>query len=373
MPNYVRMFFSENRHDREIYWSGFGFQVWLQVLTHILSASHSASVVIDEPDVYLHPDLQRRLTRFVSQRFQQTILATHAVEIINEVDERDVVSVNARFRTGKRIAEEDDFQKILAYLGSVENVAFSRLSRAKKVIFFEGDDSKLLRRLAKRCDYNHFATSTDILVLKTEGFSQAVRVKSALWAFEKILELKLQAICLFDRDYRCSEEVAVFLSEMSEADLECHVLERKEIENYFLDRDSLIKTMQKAVSARGKVLPEEAALAIINEVTADMRFQAEAQLITHYVDFMLKRSNGISKATLHEAKSKEINQHWADVNYRFSVLPGKKLVGRLSSALDENFGSSLTFSNLIDDMPKERIDKQLKHILDRFEIFCKQD
>ena len=34
-PPVVRMYFSENRRDREVQWAGFGFQVWLQILTHL--------------------------------------------------------------------------------------------------------------------------------------------------------------------------------------------------------------------------------------------------------------------------------------------------------------------------------------------------
>jgi len=38
-PASIQMYFSEKRIDRELYWSGFGFQVWLQMLTHMLRGS----------------------------------------------------------------------------------------------------------------------------------------------------------------------------------------------------------------------------------------------------------------------------------------------------------------------------------------------
>src|SRR5262249_19636656 len=46
------MFCREGRRDREIAWSGFGFQVWLQFLTHLLRAQPNSVVIIDEPDIY---------------------------------------------------------------------------------------------------------------------------------------------------------------------------------------------------------------------------------------------------------------------------------------------------------------------------------
>src|SRR5271157_2015237 len=57
----LRIFCPEDRIARELYWSGFGFQVWCQMLTFVMRAKQASILLIDEPDIYLHPDLQRRL------------------------------------------------------------------------------------------------------------------------------------------------------------------------------------------------------------------------------------------------------------------------------------------------------------------------
>ncbi|MEZ0305228.1 MAG: AAA family ATPase [Hyphomicrobiaceae bacterium] len=57
----LTMFCLEERMTREIYWVGFGFQIWCQLLTHLSRAAENALVVVDEPEVYLHPDVQRQL------------------------------------------------------------------------------------------------------------------------------------------------------------------------------------------------------------------------------------------------------------------------------------------------------------------------
>ena len=48
---FVQMFYNENRIDRELYWSGFGFQVWLQMLIHMLRGGRKSILVLDEPDI----------------------------------------------------------------------------------------------------------------------------------------------------------------------------------------------------------------------------------------------------------------------------------------------------------------------------------
>ena len=80
------MYFSEERLDREMYWSGFGFQIWCQLLTHISRASTSTILAIDEPEIYLHPDVQRQLLTIIRKLDADVILATHSVEIIGEAD-----------------------------------------------------------------------------------------------------------------------------------------------------------------------------------------------------------------------------------------------------------------------------------------------
>ena len=56
-PPNVQMFYSEGRIDREVQWSGFGFQVWMLMHTHFRRAGDNPLLIVDEPDVYLHPDL----------------------------------------------------------------------------------------------------------------------------------------------------------------------------------------------------------------------------------------------------------------------------------------------------------------------------
>lgn len=66
----------------EVALMGHGLQMWLQTMWFLCRSSPTATVVLDEPDVYMHPDLQRRLVRLVRGRYPQIIIATHSVEIV---------------------------------------------------------------------------------------------------------------------------------------------------------------------------------------------------------------------------------------------------------------------------------------------------
>ena len=81
----LRMFCPEDRYLREIYWAGFGFQVWCQLLTFIIRNKNVSILIIDEPEIYLHSDLQRQLVSLLKSMKPDIMLATHSTEIISEV------------------------------------------------------------------------------------------------------------------------------------------------------------------------------------------------------------------------------------------------------------------------------------------------
>lgn len=131
-PPRLEMFFDENRIAREIQWAGYGFQVWLQIHTHLLRGGSDSILVLDEPDIYLHPDLQHRLYHDVKNIFPQYFLATHAPEIINEADTKEIIVINPNGQSAKSIRGDKDYEEMLSYIGSAENADFAKISRVKK-------------------------------------------------------------------------------------------------------------------------------------------------------------------------------------------------------------------------------------------------
>lgn len=80
LSNRLVMFCSEERLTREITWIGYGFQVWLQLLTHIVKSRNVDVIIVDEPEIYLHPDLQRKIVQILKSIGPQILIATHSVE-----------------------------------------------------------------------------------------------------------------------------------------------------------------------------------------------------------------------------------------------------------------------------------------------------
>ncbi len=149
-PIFLSLFVEDHHFPAEIAWMGHGLQMWLQMIWFLSRAHDHETVILDEPDVYMHADLQRRLVRFVRSRHQQVIIATHSSEIMAEVLPDNVLVVD-------RSKERSDFasslpavQKVLSGFGSVHNLQLSRLWSARRFLMVEGEDVALLKQPVRK-------------------------------------------------------------------------------------------------------------------------------------------------------------------------------------------------------------------------------
>ena len=82
----------------EVSLMGHGLQMWLQTMWFLARTPHDSIVVLDEPDVYMHPDLQRRLLSLVRDRFAQLLVATHSVELMSDIEPASILAIDQHGR-----------------------------------------------------------------------------------------------------------------------------------------------------------------------------------------------------------------------------------------------------------------------------------
>ncbi|MHA3980887.1 ATP-dependent nuclease [Halovulum sp. GXIMD14794] len=98
----MEMMFFEDRIPREIFWSGFGLQVWMQMVLQFMRGSDNCVLVLDEPDIYLHPELQIRMVELAARKFGQVFIATHSPTIIEIAGAEDVLTISAKEGSASR-------------------------------------------------------------------------------------------------------------------------------------------------------------------------------------------------------------------------------------------------------------------------------
>lgn len=375
LPNLLErrlvMFCSEARMDRELFWSGLGFQIWCQLLTHISRCNQSDVLVVDEPEVYLHPEVQRQLLGILRDVNPDIVLATHSVEILSEADPSEVLVIDKSKRSAKRLRDVEGVQQALEAIGSIQNITLTELARNKRLLFVEGmNDYKIIRRFARQLDQTELTTGSGITAMESGGFESWQKVKSLAWGFRNTLGADLRVATIYDRDYRCDEELQQLRESLEDEISLAHFHERKEIENYLLEPTVLNRAANRLLQERarrsgktdGRVIDVHSTL---EDLTADLKHDCSGQYIASFCKFM--RPSGRDQATLTSAAMARFETKWENLDTRMEIVPGKEVLRRLRNFVQAEYSITLTDIRIIDAYLKDELPADLIELLRRLD------
>jgi energy-coupling factor transporter ATP-binding protein EcfA2 len=363
----LTMFCLEGRMTREIYWVGFGFQVWCQLLTHLSRATEGSLVVVDEPEVYLHPDVQRQLLGIIRDIGADVILATHSSEIIAEADPAELVMVDKRHRFSERLRNVADIQRALDIVGSSQNITLASLSKNRRVLFVEGlDDFRLMRRFARKLGLQELSSGIGIIPLESGGFGSSSRVTILAEGIEEALGAPLMIGAIYDRDYFCNEHIADIVGKLMERLALAHVLERKEIENYLLIPAAIDRAIYRTIRSRiehGSKTPIDdiSSAELLTELTNPMKADVMSQLMARRDDYFRPSGRDRSQNYKHVVTSFETK--WADLDSRLTLVPGKEVLAQLRKRIQEKCNVTLTEARIAESITKDEIPDDMKSLL----------
>jgi predicted ATP-dependent endonuclease of OLD family len=198
----------------------------------------------------MHPDLQRRLIRFLKGRFPQVIITTHSVELMAEVDVDEILIIDKKRPRSRFAGTLPAVQKIIEHVGSVHNIHLAKLWNARCCILVEGKDIKLL------------SESHNILFPDSkDGLSTLPNMSIGGWgnwhyAVGSSMLLKnaggeaIIVYCILDSDYHTESERAKRKHEAETAGVQLHIWQRKEIENYCLTPITIHRVIKSKVARR---------------------------------------------------------------------------------------------------------------------------
>lgn len=231
------VYYRENRDNaqREICWSGDGIQIYLQILAHLWRNRSASVVVLDEPDVFLHADLQRRLVRLLERQPYQTITATHSVEMLSEASEENVIWVDKSRRKAVARPTAGGFQDLSTQIGSQFNLRLATALKARIVLFVEGQDMLILRNLARTIGATDLSSETGCAVIPLQGYSNWEHVEPFQWFIRKFLRDSVKVFVILDRDFRTDSAAARVTQKLSAINISAHVWRRKELESYLIE------------------------------------------------------------------------------------------------------------------------------------------
>jgi energy-coupling factor transporter ATP-binding protein EcfA2 len=369
----LHMFCPEGRIPREIFWAGFGFQVWCQMLTHLIHAGDKAAFLIDEPDIYLHSDLQRQLLGLLRELGPDILIATHSTEIIAEAESDDIVLINKREIRAKRIRKRSQLADVFSVLGSNLNPILTQLAKTRRAIFVEGTDFVIVSRFAARLSLSQVANRTDFAVVPAGGFSPD-GVKNLKKGVELTLGSTIRAAAIFDRDYRSRQEATTIEHDCGRFCDLVVVHGRKEIENFLLVPSAIDRAVGRKLRERTKrtgIITEytNCAVEILDRFAAETKNYVMAQCLSKRRMFERRHSTGVDEATTSERAFEEFDELWHDRQCRLAMISGKDALRSLNKHLQDAYGISITPLAIIDAMEVEEVPSEMNTLVQNISTF----
>lgn len=352
----LHMFCPEERFPREIFWAGFGFQVWCQMLTYIVRARKDSLLIIDEPDIYLHSDLQRQLVGLLKSIEPDVLIATHSTEIISEADPGDLLIVNKKTFSAKRIKDPSQLQSVFGVLGSNLNPTLTQLAKSRRAVFVEGKDFQILAAFARKLGKQEIANRSDFAVIPVEGFNPQ-KVNDFSKGMELTLGGKLLKAVIFDRDYRSKDEADRESTQLKKIVDFAHIHARKEIENYLLEPAAIERALLQRITEHNRrtdeaVKCEERIEDILEGLTSTLKNRISGQFLSKRAAFEKAKSPGLDSATINQNLLEEFDALWGELPKRLEIVPGKEILSSLNQYLQDKYKVTLTASLIISAMTR---------------------
>lgn len=350
----IQLLVYDANYAAEIGLMGSGLQMWLQIIWFISRCPHEATIVLDEPDVYMHPDLQRKVLKVVQRRFKQIILATHSVEIISGVEPYQIVTVDKNTRKMQYAGNYKAVQEVICNLGSEYNLSLIRLGNAKKCIFVEGKDAKTLTKFQNILYPQSQIPIDQMPIVPLGGWSRFAEALGAARLFHDETGGEIGTYCILDRDYHTDDEIDDLYKRASINHLVLHVWKCKEIENYIAAPEAVFRVANA---------PEETFEEFKNDMFNELNLLRK-QTIGCILDQLLTNDKSKSPSYYLEIAEAVLNAKWDSLEGRLSIVNGKDLISTINSWVRMKYRRSCSRAKMFDQLFPRNVPDEMKSVID---------
>ena len=363
----LHMFCLENRVTRELFWSGFGFQVWCQMLTHLIQSADSSLFLIDEPDIYLHSELQRQLLVLLRDLGPDILIATHSTEIISEAETSDIVLVDKRVRSARRLKSPSQLGEVFTELGSTANPVLTQLAKTQKAVFVEGKDFRLIGAFARKLGEKSVSNRYGFAVVPVGGFNPN-RIRFLKEGMETTLGANILSAAILNKDYRSDAECGHITSRCREFCEYVKIFDRKEIENFLLlpaviDRAAVRKIEDQARRSGEKIEYSCEASAVLNRFAVDRKSSVQAHFLSNRRRFIRSEDSKADDSQIDVESLEKFERLWSEPSERYKLIPGKEAISAVNAHLQREYNVSVTPIAIIDAMRTDEIPSEIRDLV----------
>jgi predicted ATPase len=211
---------------------GAGMAQFIVVLASV-AMRNPAFVLIDEPELNLHPSLQISfVTTLASYAKRGVLFSTHSIGLARAVADQQY-AVRRIARGESEVRHLGDAPRYAEFLGELSFNGYQELG-FDQILLVEGStEVRTIQQFLKQLGVDHQIV---LLPLGGSGMINGAREQELL----EIKRISHNVSALIDSEKSCEdaplqESRAAFVTSCEKARIQCHVLQRRAIENYFTD------------------------------------------------------------------------------------------------------------------------------------------
>ena len=347
----IYCYYKERGIEREISWAGQGLQVWFQIITHLVRLRYSSILILDEPEINLHPEKQNELIQILRDYYQGSIIiATHSVELMNNVSVSHIINVQKR-HTEPRVKSTSDrlyLDLVRSEIGSNFNLIASQFEDFDLIIFTEDvSDYDVIQQLATSCGISCRAFNIPI-----HGFSEFRKCISYKHAYELLIGKEIKYTLVLDRDYYPMEYLKNVASILRKAGIRVLFTPGKEIENMFLSPDVLSLLIPNA--------SRQIFTTRWNAAFESLRIDCYANYISLHKQFL---NTKLDTKTITKQYTPAFEKMWNDPSKRHNLIAGKAALKVLRDFYRRELKKNLSQAHLVEVLANSR-NKIAEHFLE---------
>lgn len=343
----------------EIGWMGHGLQMWLQAMWFVTRTPDQATVVLDEPDVYMHPDLQRKLIRFLRGRFSQVIVATHSTEVLAEAEATDILVIDRDRQRSRFTTDLPAVQQLVTEIGSVQNIALTRLWSARRLLLVEGEDLQFLKRFHELVCPDTETPLDTLPSMAIEGWSGWPYAVGSAMLLRNAVDEEITKYCFLDRDFHTPDQIQEREDKASRKNVQLHIWSKKEIENFLVKPELIHRVIVNRTPLEIDPPTQEDVEAQIRQICEDLYNDTIDNFAQEFLND--DRGRGVQKAN--RAARNLVDSVWDTEQERISVVSGKRLISAISQWAQQNFQASFGVGALLIELRADEIDSEIWDVL----------
>jgi len=337
--------------------------MWLQTMWFLARCRNFDTVILDEPDVYMHADLQRKLIRFLRSRYPQVIVATHSVEIMSEVDPENILVVDREKQQAQFTTDVPAVQNIVDQIGGIQNLQLARLWGSHRCLFVEGKDVALLKHFQNTLHPDSSDPIDAIPSLSVGGWSGWPYAVGSSMLLSLQVGRSIKSYCILDSDFHTTHSIALRKHEAASKGINLHIWSRKELENYLLAPSVIHRVISRRIRPQ-YVCPTK-------QEVGDKIFSIAGELEDIVMDAMAhelyieNKKDGTTRANT--CARQRMRLGWGTPDGRLALSPGKDVLSRLSEWAQRTYKVSISAAAILNEMRANEIPSEVIDVITAIE------